>query len=90
MAEIHLAKKTQSHICKIVSYSAIVLNLIKGVGIYTPSDMQEWKSANLTLSVVDKYALNNKVRNIWRFQCFFQDFDILMPGKRQNRRRYEN
>lgn len=36
MAEIHLAKKTQTHICKIVSYSAIVLNLIKGVGTTHP------------------------------------------------------
>lgn len=36
MAEIHLAKKTQSHIFKLVSYSANVLNLIKGVGTTPP------------------------------------------------------
>lgn len=36
MAEIHLAKKTQSHICGVVSYSAIVPNLIKGVGGIAP------------------------------------------------------
>lgn len=40
MAEIHLANKTQSHIFKLVSYSANVLNLIKG----TPPPLCFWEA----------------------------------------------
>lgn len=71
-------------------FDEIVFEILLVKRTVTYTDIQKWKSANLTLSVIDKYALNDKVRNIWRFQCFFQDFDILMPGKRQNRRRYKN